>query len=228
MPAHVMSLRALNRALLARQLLVSRDPIPVVDAIERLVGLQAQWPKPAFIGLWSRLAAFRREDLLDVVQSRQLVRATLMRATIHLMSARDYGHWRPWLQPSLVQGLARFKDRNAGIEPEALLALARPFLAEAPRPFEALRQHLTTHFPTLDERMMGHTVRMHLPLVQIPTAAPWGYPQTTDWALADDWTGKPVAAEGDWGIEAVRRGATWRRLARPRPRTCRPGPGWGG
>src|SRR5690349_3767416 len=85
-----LSLRQLNRALLARQMLLKRARIDVVTAIERLGALQAQWPRAPYVGLWSRLTAFARDDLEKALRDRQVVKATLMRGTLHLASAGDY------------------------------------------------------------------------------------------------------------------------------------------
>ena len=84
MPENTLTLRRLNRATLARQMLLERDDADPVDAVERLGGLQAQEAKPPFIGLWTRLRDFRREQLHDALQDRRLIRATMMRATLHL------------------------------------------------------------------------------------------------------------------------------------------------
>ena len=81
------SLRDLNRATLARQMLLSREKVPATKVVERLIGVQAQWPKPPFIGLWSRITGFEREQLAKLYQQRKLVRATAMRCTLHTMSA---------------------------------------------------------------------------------------------------------------------------------------------
>src|SRR6267143_7306931 len=102
-----LSLRELNRALLARQMLLTRQKIGVVDAVERLGGLQAQWAPSPYVALWSRLAGFTRESLTKPIDRGELIKATLMRATLHLVSAREYpaysiatldgrfGAWRP-------------------------------------------------------------------------------------------------------------------------------------
>jgi hypothetical protein len=198
-----LTLRELNRATLARQMLLAREPLSPLEAVGRLVALQAQWPKPPFIGLWSRLTGFQREDLITAVHGRSLLRATLMRATIHLMDAANYGQWRPLLQPMLTKTLTARGERGRGVDPAVLMPLARQFLAKGPATFEAIRQHLAGHFPDLDERIMGYAVRMTLPLVQVPTDATWGYPQTADWALADEWTGQPLPEARDADVGPV-------------------------
>src|SRR5438270_520950 len=109
MPARAptLTLRELNRALLARQLLLKRKKLGVVEAVEGLACLQAQWAPSPFVALWSRLAGFERVALTGAIDRREIVKATLMRATLHLVSAREYpayslatfegrfGAWRP-------------------------------------------------------------------------------------------------------------------------------------
>jgi hypothetical protein len=86
----VLTTRELNRATLARQLLLERKRLPPLQAVERLVGLQAQWPQAPYVGLWTRLAGFRREQLERLLLRGDVVKATVMRGTLHLVSRRDY------------------------------------------------------------------------------------------------------------------------------------------
>ena len=87
MTAPKLTLRAQNRATLARQMLLAREKTTALAAVTRLVGLQAQWPRPPFAGLWSRIEAFQREDLAGSLQRRELVRASMMRGTLHVVRA---------------------------------------------------------------------------------------------------------------------------------------------
>src|SRR5258708_39835861 len=87
--SEVLSQRARNRALLARQILLQRATLPAADAIEHLVGTQAQAPLAPYVGLWTRLADFRTEELARLSSERRAVRAALMRRTVHLVTARD-------------------------------------------------------------------------------------------------------------------------------------------
>src|SRR5581483_10708448 len=89
----------LNRATLARQLLLERASLATLDAIKQLAGLQAQLTNPPYIGLWSRLKDFQRNDLTCLLEQRQVVRTSMMRRTLHLTAAEDYMHFRPALQP---------------------------------------------------------------------------------------------------------------------------------
>ena len=112
MPERVLSLRELNRATLARQLLIRRHRLPVAAAIERLGALQAQWPPTPYVALWSRLEGFRRDDLFRAIERRRVVKATLMRATLHQVSARDYVAYARLFQDARLVELERRAQRD--------------------------------------------------------------------------------------------------------------------
>ena len=190
-----LSRRALNRATLARQMLLRREPVRPAVAIERLAGLQAQVPRPPFVGLWSRVEGFEREDLARAIERKQVVRGTLMRGTLHLVTRRDYVRFRPTLQPMLTAGLRSvLRDRLNGLDVAAAIADARQWFDEAPRTFEALREHLEQAFPGRDLRALAYAVRMELPLVQLPAAQErWAYPARADFAVAETWLGEPLS-----------------------------------
>jgi hypothetical protein len=199
-----MTLRELNRATLARQMLLAREKRPLVKAIEHLLGLQAQLPRPPFTGLWSRLDGFTRADLAAAVHKRTVVRATSMRGTIHLMTSADFLKFRDCLQPSLDAGMrAILKERADALDVRALLAVARAYF-EQPHTFEDARDHLVSKFPRGDERAMGYTVRMALPLVQVPSTDTWVYPAKADFISAATWLGKPVATTAGLGPMVLR------------------------
>jgi len=208
-PEKPLSRRALNRATLARQMLLRREKVKPAAAIERLAGMQAQLARPPFIGLWSRIEGFRRDSLTRAIERREVVRATMMRGTLHLMSRGDFIRCRPALQPTLSQAMRGvFRDEADGLNVAALVAAARDYFDEAPsafaasplrrdrRTFDGLRAHLRSRFPKLDERAMGYFVRMHLPLVQIPASGTtWAYPAAADFAVAESWLGEKIGAD---------------------------------
>jgi len=181
----------LNRATLARQLLLERHELTVSEAVSRVAGLQAQEPKPPFIGLWSRLADFDRSALTGALQERSVVRASAMRATLHLLSAEDYRAFRPPLAPVLAGALSALGDRAAGLDTEAVQHVARELLVERPRTFGEIRAALVERFPEVDERALGFTVRMLLELVMVPTEDRWAFPRDALFALSDAWLGEP-------------------------------------
>jgi hypothetical protein len=179
-----LSLRQLNRATLARQMLLRREKVGVVDAVERLGGLQAQEPKPPFIALWTRLRGFDRQQLHDAVHDGRLVRATAMRATLHLLSAADYAALREALQPVMSAAMAAVRGRDQGLELDELLPEARRLLKQQPRRFNELRALLVEAFPEVNERALGYATRMHLPLVMVPSDDRWSYPSDAPFALS--------------------------------------------
>ena len=179
------TLRELNRATLARQLLLEREAAGVVDAVERLGGLQAQEAKPPFIGLWTRLRDFRREQLHAELHEGRVVRATMMRATLHLVSAADYAALRGTLQPVLTGSMtAALRGRDQGLQLDALLPVARRLLGERPRTFGELRGLLVEEFPGVNERALGYAVRMNLPLLMAPSDDRWSFASDAPFALA--------------------------------------------
>ncbi|MBB6253560.1 winged helix DNA-binding domain-containing protein [Nitrospirillum iridis] len=194
----VMTRAALNRALLARQMLLSRHAAGVVAAVEALAGLQAQEARPPFIGLWSRLLGFQRDDLLTALRDRHVVRATLLRGTQHLVSARDYLAWRGLVQPMLGAAFFALGDRTRHIDPLPIAAVARPFMS-LPHTFTGLRAHLAHAFPEEpDDRAMGHAVRCHLPLVTVPDdTSPWGVARDPLYVAAEEWLEGAVDLQGD-------------------------------
>src|SRR5919202_472019 len=96
----VLTLRELNRALLARQLLLERRKLGVQQAVERICAVQAQWPQSPYIGLWSRLIGFRKEQLTRALEERRVVKSSLFRITLHITSARDYPYFAAVVLPA--------------------------------------------------------------------------------------------------------------------------------
>lgn len=198
--------RELNRATLARQMLLAREALPVAGAVARLVAMQAQLARPPFVGLWTRVAPFRREALCEALTRRDVVRATSLRGTIHLMSAADFADLRGALQPGLAKGMTSIlRGRAAAFDQERVLRLARDFFGQAPATFDRFRIHLKQKFPKGDERAMAYAVRMLLPLVQVPSDAMWGFAAAADFSLADAWLGRPVSTAEAPAMTLVRR-----------------------
>ena len=195
MSAHpVLSPRELNRATLARQMLLERENLGVTEAVGRLVGLQAQVPNPPYMGLWTRLCDFGRDDLTAAMERREVVRAPLMRSTLHLMNAEDYRLLQPSLRPALVRALSSFfGPRARGLDVERLAAQARRYLEERPRTFAELSDLLSEIAPDGDPAAVAYAVRTYVPLVQVPPAGLWGSGGSPAYALAESWLGGPLS-----------------------------------
>ncbi|WP_406312782.1 winged helix DNA-binding domain-containing protein [Streptosporangium sp. NBC_01639] len=191
----ILTTRRLNRATLARQMLLQREKTDVVAAVERLGGMQAQEARHPFTGLWSRVDGFRREDLHRALHDRLLVRATMMRATLHLMSAADYMAFRLTLGPALAAAVTGRTGLFDGLDLDRLLPVAHRLLLERPRDFTTLRGLLQKEFPEANERGLGYAVRTQLPLVMVPTEDRWAFPRTAAFTPADDWLGSELSSE---------------------------------
>jgi len=195
--ADLRSDRALNRATLQRQLLLDRSPLPVLDAVDHLVGLQAQEPNDPYLGLWSRLDGFRPEDLGQLLMDRKLVRIVVMRATVHLVTADDCLELRPLTQPVLDAELSRHRDYAPplrGVDLDPVLAFARELVAERPRSGKELRTVLGERFPGLDAAALAYACRCRMAMVQVPPRGVWGRSAQVTTTTAESWLGRPLAA----------------------------------
>ena len=191
----VLDARELNRALLERQLLLRRSTISTEEAIERLVGLQAQIPADPYVGLWSRLQDFRTDDLAKLIVDRKAVRMGLMRATIHLATARDALALRPVLQPALertFQTGSPFGRQLVGVDMERLLKVGRELVDERPLTSAELRPILHKRWPKRDEDSLVMAMSYLLPLVQVPPRGVWGASAQPRRTTLETWLGRPL------------------------------------
>jgi hypothetical protein len=164
--ARVLTRRELNRATLARQLLLERTKLSPLTAIERVVGLQAQWPPSPYIGLWSRLVGFKRETLERAVQRGDVLKPTVMRGTLHLITARDY----PLFYAALRDMPTWFQPHHLE-HARLILAGAR---ALAPLTQSELVAHIESHgHEGVDARRIMHAVRRHAHLLHNAESALW-------------------------------------------------------
>jgi hypothetical protein len=195
----VLTLRELNRALLARQMLLERQKVGVVDAIERLGGLQAQWAPAPYVALWTRIKGFERDQLTKPIDRVEVIKATLMRATLHLVSAREYpayslatmggrfGAWRPPGGPVIADLQKMYAD-------------VLKFAAKTPRTREEIREHISKHMPksATDERLRNWFLWAAVAtsgLVWEPAGARFEYRQLARHVAAPAKLRKPPKAE---------------------------------
>jgi Winged helix DNA-binding domain len=193
--ADVLTRRELNRATLARQLLLERSDLPVLEAVEHLVGLQAQVPRDPYTALWSRLAGFRPDELSRLLVDRKLVRIAVMRSTIHLVSADDCLVLRPLVQPVLDGELSRHRDYGpalVGVDLDAVMDVARPLLASRAMTGAQLRAALAERFPGLDPAALAFACRNRLAFVQVPPRGLWGRSGQVTSTTAESWLGRPL------------------------------------
>jgi hypothetical protein len=218
-----LTLRELNRTTLARQLLLARAEMSAPAAIARLVGLQAQLPLPPYIGLWTRLRGFRREDLAGCIEERSVVKGTLMRATLHLFTAEDYLRLHGAIQPALDNAWQSIvRRRGPNLDFTAVLAAGERFIAERPRTFAEISAMFAELLPDEDVGALRYTVRTQLPLVQVPIQDGWSYPGNPQFTLASQWLGQPIPQE------PYLRELVWRYLAAFGPATVTDLQTWSG
>lgn len=194
----VLSLRALNRATLARQLLLERHDLAPLDVVEHLVGMQAQIPHNPYLGLWSRVDGFDPEAMSQQIEDRSAVRIVVMRGTIHLVSAEDCLVLRPLVQPVLDAELARhpeFGPQLVGVDLAPVLAFARPLLAGTPLTGTQLRAALADEFPDLHPAALAYACRNMLAFVQVPPRGLWGRSGQVRSTTAESWLGRPIATD---------------------------------
>jgi hypothetical protein len=194
MAERVLTARDLNRALLARQLLLERARTPIPKALERIGGIQAQYAPSMYIGLWSRLEAFERSALTRALERRSVVQGTIMRATIHLVSKPDYWPLTVGIRASRT---AWWERTHRSADPRTMKAAARKlrrFLADGPRRRKDVEEHLG--------RELALGVGAYVDIVRVPPSGTWEQRRADLYALAEDWVG-PERVTPDEGLELL-------------------------
>ena len=197
-PGDVLDQRTLNRALLQRQMLLERSKLPAADALERLVGMQAQSPNAPYVGLWARVDGFVPGELARLINERRAVRTSLMRTTIHLVTAHDCLRLRPVFQPLLERRLyagSPFGRQLEGMDVQELVAFGRALLEERPRTVAELGGLLGERWPDRDSTSLAYAIRHLVPLVQVPPRGIWGAKGPAAWTPVDAWLGRSLGSD---------------------------------
>jgi hypothetical protein len=189
--------RQLNRALLARQLLLERSRLGLVQALERVGGLQTQYAPSGYVGLWSRLAGFERSHLTRALERRRVIQATLMRATIHLVSARDYLLFSAGVRLARRDWWLRSAARDRRVDYERVASVLRSALSDGPRSRADLVAALEDAGHERGELEGG---QMWLDMIRVPPSGTWQRRRADIFGLADDWLGENPFTN-DQGLE---------------------------
>ena len=210
--------RELNRALLARQLLLERAPVPIPEALELMGCLQAQYAPSMYVGLWSRVEGFRRDDLTRALEDRTVVQGTLMRVTIHLVSRNDY--WPLALavrEARRTLWLRATRHALSSDEYRASAEVVRERVREGPIRRNELDQLIGK------DRAIG--VGLWLDLIRTPPSGTWERRRADLFGAAEDWLGPPPA---DLSVEAATEHLVRRYLTGFGPATAADTADWGG
>ena len=202
MPEPVLTRRRLNRALLARQLLLERSRLSLTDALEAVAGLQTQYAPAGYVGLWSRLEDFRRPALTRALEDRSVIQATVMRATIHMVAASDYWPFAIATRPSREQWYLRAATTPLeGVDMDRAVRRVRDDLEDGPRRQDELVASLATEgIPKTAWNGLAQLVH----LVRVPPSGTWAQRRANRYALAERWLGEPEIGEDDAIVHLVR------------------------
>ncbi|NKE57980.1 winged helix DNA-binding domain-containing protein [Lentzea sp. PSKA42] len=196
-----LSNRTLNRTLLARQMLLERTTTPIVEAVEHLGGLQAQAPAPPYLALWTRLTPFEFDALSKLIIDRSLVRMTLWRGTLHLISADDVYLMRTALQPQLNKWArtAMPPATRVEIDLDKLARITREYVDTEPRTVAEIGAHLEEHFPEARARELSTQAQMLVPMVQVPPRGIWGVGGIPQNVAMATWLGRDLPEQAAVG-----------------------------
>ena len=192
----VLGPRALNRAMIERQLLARRVAMGALDAIEHLAGVQAQAPQAPYTGLWARLIDFDPHELGTLIEQRKAVRIAVMRSTIHLLSASDCLAFRPIVQNVVERGLRTGNKGHAGqlsgIDLDELIAAGIAVLERGPISHVDIGRILVERYPGTEPMSLAYAIRGFVPVVQLPPRGVWGKSSKPMLATAESWLGKKL------------------------------------
>ncbi|MBO2452983.1 AlkZ family DNA glycosylase [Actinomadura barringtoniae] len=199
MPEASLSLRTLNRTHLVRQLLVERSTLPALDTIRHLVAVQGQEPNWPYVGLWTRLVDFRREDLAALLDERAVVRGTTLRRTVHLTTAEDFLWLRPSVLPIVMSALktAYFADEIEGMDLAELEKAGRELITGRELTRREFAKLLGERYPDRLPRRLAEAVEVMIPMVHGTAVGAWGGwsgAKNVSVSIAEETLGAPLVA----------------------------------
>ena len=189
--------RTLNRSLLARQLLLVRRRMPVGKTVEHLVGMQAQEPRDPYVALWSRLEGFEAERLSRLIERRKAARMTLLRGTLHLVTAEDAVTIRPVMQPAIEStffGSSPLRRAIHQVGLDEILSFVRSRLDRDPQTRAELVRALADRWPERDASSLAYSLYL-LPTVQVTPRGLWGRTGPSAFTTVDAWLGRVPGAD---------------------------------
>lgn len=202
MAERTLTQRELNRALLARQMLLERARVPLPRAVERLAGIQNQYAPNAYIRLWSCLEGFRRDDLTRALERRTVIQGTLMRETIHVVSRGDYPLFAAGIRRAGQEWWRRVNKIPADVDMNALAAKARAFLRGSTRTRSEIDDFLRVNdFPRASPWGFSHWLN----LIRVPPSGTWEQRRAHTFALAEEWVASLDATEDAGIVHLARR-----------------------
>jgi hypothetical protein len=193
MAERILTLRELNRATLARQFLLQRVNLPSLDIIKHLVAMQGQVSNAPYIGLWTRLQAYQRSDLIRLLESRQVVRAPSLRGTLHILAAEDYLLFHPLLLPIFARNLHIFARQVRDFPMDQFMNEMRTYIQQQSPIRVELLAKMEEFYPGLGKQQIADAVRMHLALIQPIPAGIWGFTGKPTYTEATSWLARPLA-----------------------------------
>jgi hypothetical protein len=203
-PERVLSTRELNRAVLARQLLLQRSTLDPERAVAQLAGLQTQYAPSGYLGLWSRLSGFRRDELTSALLAGRIVQAWMMRCTIHMLAAGDHAPFTAAVREVRRQWWRRVVKPPPELDMPAVAAAVRGYLADGPLKQAEIQARLAADgLPAL----AWSGVQLWVDLVRVPPAGTWGTPRAHVYGLAEHTVpaARPAPSEAEGQEVLVRR-----------------------
>lgn len=196
MPNEVLTRRALNRAMLERQLLLRRTEFPVLDAVERMVALNAQDSRPAYLALWARVAGFERDQLTTLLYDRSVVRSTVLRGTQFMVTARDFLEIRPLLQPVLDRvRKGGFGKATQGLDLVELASATWELLNGNQLTRPQLGKLLAERWPSYEPMALAWSAQYLVAMIHPPPSGTWGVTGATPFVLGESWLDSPLSTD---------------------------------